>query len=456
MKSNKLKIIQLFIAVIAVGMVAMSVFTNVDLFSLIMGAGGAVYLMAATGAIVDDTVTKEEVDTGSSTLNDFDYDKMIVQELPSRTPLDTIFRNMARKRKVDSIKVPFFTVDTKPFKDTVKTAKTVGDAQLIDLAVNDIDMWSKHDTVVLNGIAGYDSDNAETTLNNLVARVLSVNTTDETLRLQALNGYTSGAKLVFHDDIAKDTVLTRAGKAEPELAMQTTPYAILPWEEFNYCQNFMAQIEESEWQKLHKQRVVWGFSDYAKLNIADMRATKEMSFLFGARSAIQDAETKEMIYTCGGLTYYITKSNDVGATVSESDFNDWRQELFEDNNGSEKRYAFLGADLWKKIQNIDTVQKQIAANKTEIVWGINFARIEFGNEVIYLHKHRLLSERGWGQYGIILDLEHVYERAFKPLKETTLDLRTSGQKNADAKVIMEVSCPILKYPATHMILKPSA
>ncbi|HKK10475.1 MAG TPA: hypothetical protein VJ939_06530, partial [Bacteroidales bacterium] len=360
------KFIQLFISAIVVAMVAFSAFAGVDAFSILFGAGGAIYAMAATGAIVDDTVTKEEVDDGSSTLNDFDYDKMIVQELPSRTPLDTIFRNRAKKKRTESIKVPFFTVDTKPFKDTVKTAVTASNQSLIDLAVDDIDMWSSHDTVKLNGISGYDSDNDATALHNLVARVVSLDAAAGTLKLQPINGYTSGGKKVFTDDIAEDTVITRGGKAEPELAMQTTPYAILPWESYNYCQNFMAQIEESTWQKIHKKRVNWDFSDYARLNIADMRATKEISFLAGARGAIQDAVTKDMVYTCGGVTEFITKSKDVGATISDSDFAGWRQELFEDNNGSEARHAFIGADLWKKLQVIDTIQKQLDAGSTEI------------------------------------------------------------------------------------------
>ncbi len=453
MKRNFLKV---FILAAVIVMVALSAFTSIDVFSLLVGSG-AVIAMAATGAIVDDTVDTEEVAEGSPTLNDFDYDKMIVQELPSRTPLDTIFRNRAKKQRASSLKVPFFTVDTKPFKDTVKTTKTVGDAQIIDLEVDDIDMWSNHDTVRLVGVNGYDgtTGNNVTALHNLVARVIALDNANGTLKLQPLNGYVTGGKVVFHDNIAENTVITRMGKAEPELAMQTTPYAILPWEEYNYCQNFMAQIEESEWQRMHKQKVAWGFSDYAKLNIADMRATKELSFLFGARGYTQDNSTKDMVYTCGGVTQFVTKSQDVGATISNNDFAGWRQELFEDNNGSEARYAFLGADLWKKIQVIDTIQKQLDAGKTEVVHGIKFAKIEFGNEVIYLHKHRLLSETGWGNYGVILDLDHVSERAFKPLHETTLDLRKSGQKNAEAKVIMEVSCPIVKYPATHMILKPA-
>lgn len=450
-----LKFFRYLISAIVLVMVAGSIFAGIDLFSVLTGSGAI--LMTATGAIVDNTVTTEAVAEGAPNLNEPDYDSMIVEMLPSRTPLDTIFRTRAKKRKTESIEVRYFSVDTKPFNDTVKTAKTVGDAQIIDLAVNDISMWDKHDTVRLVGINGYDGSLSNNVLgfNNLVARIIGLDNTNGTLRLQALNGYVNGGKRVFHDNIAQHTVLVRLGKAEAELAMQTTPYAILPFEDFNYCQNFMAQIEESTWQNIHKKRVNWDFSDYARLNIYDMRATKELSFLFGTRSKDVDVESKEQVYTCGGVSQFITKTENVGSTVSITDFATWRAKLFEDNNGSEQRHAFIGADLWKKLETIETIQKQIAANQTEVVFGIRFAKIEFGNEVIYLHKHNLMTQAGWGGYGIFLDLQHLHERPFIPLKEMELDLKKSGQKNAMAKVLTEVTCPIVKYPDCHMIVKPA-
>jgi len=450
-----LKILRYLISAVVFILVAGSVFSGIDLFSVLSGTG--VVMAAATGAIVDSTVTTEEVNTGAPNLNEPDYDSMILQMMPSRTPLDTIFRTRAKKRKTESLEVRYFTVDTKPFLDKVKTAKTVADAQIIDLAVNDMNMWDRHDTVRLVGIPGYDGTTSNNVLgfNNLVARIIGINNTDGTLRLQALNGYVTGGKKVFHDNIAQHTQLVRLGKAEPELAMQTTPYAILPFEDYNYCQNFMAQIEESTWQNIHKKRVNWDFSDYARLNIHDMKSTKELSFLFGTRSKETDVESKELVYTCGGVTQFITKNETVGATVSINDFANWRAKLFEDNNGSEQRHAFIGANLWKKLETIETIQKQIAANQTEVVFGIRFAKIEFGNEVMFLHKHNLMTQGGYSDYGLFLDLQHIHERPFIPLKEVELDLKKSGQKNAMAKVLTEVTCPIVKYPETHMIVKPA-
>lgn len=453
---KKIRILQLCMLLGVLGIAVFSAF-GIDLTSLLIVGGVGIKAMAATGVIVDETATTSTTEEGSPDLLDFDYDKLIVKELPSRSPLDTIFRTRAGKRKSESLKVPYFTVDTKPFQDTVTSAVTVGDALSISLPVADIKMWSVHDTLKFQGVNGYDgtSDNNVLSFNNLVARVLSKDTSAKTLTIQPLNGYYSDGDIVFHDDISSGTIVTRMGKAEPELAMQTAPYSILPYTDFNYCQNFMAQIEESEWQNLHKKRVQWDFNDYSRLNIADMRATKELSFLWGTRSKHQDLNTNEDVYTCGGLSQYITKNKTHGSSISNTDFISWRTELFEDNNGSEERHAFIGIDLWEKLQAIEDIQRQIAANKTERIFGVNFAKIEFGNEVIWLHKHRLMSEAGWGDYGIVLDLQHVSERAFVPLREDEIDLQKSGQKNAKAKVLREVVCPILKYPDTHMIISPA-
>jgi len=168
------KFLKYLISAVVMIMIAGSVFAGVDLFSIMFGSG--TILLSQAGAIVDDTVTTGAVETGAPNLNEPDYDKIIVEMLPSRTPLDTIFRTRAKKRKAESLEVRYFAVDTKPFKDTVKTAKTVGDAQVIDLAVNNIDMWDIRDTIRITGVNGYDGSASNNVLgfNNLVARIVGL------------------------------------------------------------------------------------------------------------------------------------------------------------------------------------------------------------------------------------------------------------------------------------------
>ena len=343
-----LKYLRLLISAVVLVMIAGSVMTGVDLFSILLGSSGLVLGMAATGEIVDDTVTVEAVKEGAPNVDEPDYDKLIVEMLPSRTPLDTIFRNRAKKRKAESLEVRYFEVDTKPFKDTVTTANTVGDSQTIDLAVDDIDMWDAHDTVKLAGVNGYtyvDSANVPLPFNNLVARVLSKDNTGGTLKLQPLNGYYNGGKRVFHDNIAEDTVLIRLGKAEAELAMQTTPYAILPFENYNYCQNFMAQIEESTWQNIHKKK--GGLGIFGLCSPEHLRHEGHQRTLLPVWGKVRRpgcSYQRHDLYL-RGISQFITKSTPVGSSVTINDFATWRSMLFEDNNGSEVRHAFIGSTL---------------------------------------------------------------------------------------------------------------
>ena len=68
----------------------------------------------------------------------------------------------------------------------------------------------------------------------------------------------------------------------------------------------------------------------------------------------------------------------------------------------------------------------------------------------------LFREAGWEDCGLILDMEHITKHEFIPMSVNELDLKKSGQKNADACVIQEVSCLSLRYPDCHAIIKPKA
>ena len=71
---------------------------------------------------------------------------------------------------------------------------------------------------------------------------------------------------------------------------------------------------------------------------------------------------------------------------------------------------------------------------------------------LYIYHHPLLSLTGWKDNGLILDMEHVRKHEFMPMKVTDLDLITSGQRNAKARVIAEASCVTLQYPDCHGVI----
>ena len=430
-------------------------------FTTILAFGGTV-IYALTGAVIQaDPVTVEGVKTGSPDLDKNYISKKVTQMKPAATPLDTIMRQIPTQVDCKSFVSEYYAVDSRPFYDTVNTAYvSQGDGALVaDLKVNNISMWSADDTVMFNGVTGVDGL-------DLVCFIISKNVSAQTVKIQPLNGEagsdtTAGEMILPVAGIPKDARMVRCGACKHELDAQTSPYAIIPVKAENYLQIFMAQVEESTFQKIHEKEVDWGFSDYEAQNIYDMRATMEFSFLFGVKSKFSDNTNAKERYTTGGATRYITKSLEYGTggadrTIDNATFVDWNQSIFQGNSGSDTRLLFGGDGLMANLMKVDTVLKQIEAKSTEVVYGIRFNKIETNHGILLFKRHPMLALAGWSEKGVVLDLNYIEKHTFKPMATRKLSLKESGQRNVDAVVIEETTGLILRYPDTHAIIKPKA
>ena len=83
-------------------------------------------------------------------------------------------------------------------------------------------------------------------------------------------------------------------------------------------------------------------------------------------------------------------------------------------------------------------------------WGIDFTEItsKFGR--LYLLLSEVFDECGMPENGIIIDPEYIQKYVHIPFSTDSLDLKSSGQRNADALVLTEASCLVLRYPNAHM------
>lgn len=413
----------------------------------------------AVGAIIaDGPVTVSGVKAGSSTLDKDYISKKVTEMRPSATPLDTIMRSITNGVDIKSFTSDYYAVDTRPIKDTVKTQYTkAGDGNsTFDLNVNNIGAWSADDTLMVRSIAGSDGK-------DLVCFVISKNVGAATIKIQPLNGSagsgTTAGKIIIPATIPVSTLLVRMGPAKHELDAQTSPYAIIPVKDFNYMQIFMAQVEESTFQKIHDKEVDWSFTDYEAQNIYDLRQTMEFSYMFGYRMKFFDEVNAKERYTTGGVTRFITKSLQYGTggadrTIDDATFVDWTKSIFTGNSGSETRIFFGGDALTANISKISTVQKQIEAKKTEVKWGIKWNQIETNFGVLLYKHHSLLDHAGWGENGIVLDINQIEKHTMKPMATRKLNLKDSGQRNVDAVVLEETSGVITRYPDTHAIIGP--
>ena len=434
-----------------------AILTVIACFSTVL-AGATSVVYAITGApVIGDPVSVEGVKTGSPDL-DRDYvSKKITEMRPAATPLDTIMRRIGNQVSIKSFRSDYYAVDTRPLSDTVTSQYTTNNEVAGNLVVDNISMWAADDTILVKGVTG--SDGLE-----LMVFVISKTISTSTLVIQPLNGNLgtgAHAEDMILPTIAADTVLVRCGSCKHELDAQTTPYAIIPVKDYNYMQIFMAQVEESTFQKIHEKEVDWNFSDYEAQNIYDMRATMELSYLFGVRQKFSDNTNAKERYTTGGLYRFITKSLEYGLggadrTIDNATFVDWGKEIFTGNSGSDTRLLFGGDGLMANLSKVDTVIKQLESKSTEVKWGLTFKSIETNFGRLLFYHHPLFTEAGWGDNGLVLDMNYIEKHTFKPMATRRLSLKESGQRNVDAVVIEETSGLICRYPDCHAIISPAA
>ena len=440
-------------------------------------------ILAVGGAGVSGTVTTENSADASPNLLVDDISKTVTEMLPSRTPLDTIMRTVRSAGKADSIVHRYYSVTSKPFMD-IPDNSVSGDGSASDKAAkaytyvsgngltnfyisvtNDM-MWTEYDTLLMrdllipaNGIVSADPGTVRTDVAFFV-----VSKAEKVLRLMPLNGVkgpadgANAAKYVM-PNFEATTKLYRMGKAAGELDMQTGVFTMIPDDEVQYGQNFISQIEESTFQKLTKKEVVWGFSDYERNNLYDTRATMENSFINGIKSMTVNPITGKIHYTTEGIARRISNKIAYGTggtdrTVAFKDIVNWGKTVFTSNSGSDTKILLAGSTLMAAMHSIETLNKQIQGRDPVTKWGLRFREIDLNFGQIWIRPAPLFDEMGWDSAGLILDIDHIYKKDFIPMTVTELDLKKSGTRNADAKVIQEVSFMTLTYPECHAIIKP--
>lgn len=470
---------------VALGLLAMIAFTVLSVLLTPAIAGVAV---AMAGVATTGTVTEQMVRATSETLDMEDISKKVIEILPSRTPIDTILRQIRAANKAEAMEHRYYEVSTMDVSDIPDadangagtsssvpakeyTYSTGAGLTSIFISVTNEACWSVNDTILMRGLTlpvGADGvarlGESTSTRKEDVAFFVSYKS-GSVLRLTPLNGVlglvANVSKFVV-PNFTSTTVLYRMGRAQHELDMVTSAHAMLPDYNTQYAQFFMAMVQESVFQQMTKKEVAWGFQDYERHNLLDMKRGMEKSFLWGAKGrTINPDKTEQTIYTTDGITRRITNSLTYGTggtnrTISFDNLINWAKTIFVGNNGSDSRYLFAGADLIGALHSVETVQKQINGKSPFVNWGLKFTDIQtnFGN--LYVYHHPIFDESGWGDNGLILDFEHIQKHDFLPMGVYDLDLQKAGTSRSNARVISEASFLTLTNPACHGIIAPRA
>lgn len=408
---------------------AIAMFAGVDSGIELLIGGGATLAMA--GAIVgpgveaEGTVTMETLKGGDSILDD-DLNKMIVKVRPSDTPLDTLTRELKNTRKVARNECGGYEIGTRDVIDIVLAA-TDGLSDVANLSVSKKGMWQKSDTISLPAVLGGDGF-------PLMLYVVSKNAVAGTLQVIAANPV--GGKIPV---IPEGAALIRLSKAMSEVDAQTDAFAALPTTRTNYTQIHMTQVEESVIADLMKKNVVLDFSTHKELAIWDMKRAMEYTNLFGVKSLISDPESNKPVYTSAGIWNQIPNRStyDKSKAPTNADFVNLTKEIFEGNNGSERRVVLAGVDYIKYLSQIEAYSKQMKAESVEVVHGVRFNRIitNFGELLVKPMSGLFVGPHT--ENALVVDPSYIVKYVLEPLQTTELELDKTGVRRVNAVRLLE-------------------
>lgn len=449
-------LLTLSIVIVALSAVSVDIIGILETLGAIGGTG--VVNAFAASAVTGEPVTTKNTREKSPDLQLDAISQKIVQMKPSRTALHTITM-YAPKKTIKSFKSDYYAVDTRGFKDTVAATytKPADGAELASIEVADIGLWVKDDTILVKSITGTDGK----------ALALYVSDTDKAnsiVKVQALNGpngTNANADTMIVPTINSGTVIHRMGTAKSELDAQHDAYGIIPQKEHNYVQLFMAMVEESFYSRTQEKEVNWSFTDKEALNVYDMKAGMEASYIWGVRRQFNDVTDTEETYTTGGAYRYIDNLLEYGSggtdrTIDRATYVNWMKKIFLGNSGSETRVLLAGGELLGSLHLVDEVAKQINAQNTLTKFGITFKRIvtNYG-QLLVLH-HPMFDIMGYGEDALVMDPANIEKHVRRALNTYKLDLKKPGIRLSDANVIAETSCLAWRYPDTHAWISPKA
>ena len=421
----------------------------------------AVVVPVTTGKIVSGAPLTTEITRGESEdllLNE--VDKRITRIRPMATPIDQLSRH-AGARRSGSMVVDYYSVDVKPTKATLAEAYTepgagsaTASAQKVQITTDNNDIFEPSETILVQGVKGYESDGKTPSKADLVLYISSKEESGE-LNVYAVNGKTIGNITGCVPSIEQGTPLIRMGRAATELDVQTAQFEALPVKDQNFCQIFKMQIEQSTFQKIANKEVEWDFSDSEEAAIYDMRLGMEKTFMFGVKRRLYDSKKKEEVSFTGGIWWQAGKEYtfDPEKELTEEDLIDIMKESFTGNGGNKRKILIGGSDFIGRINKLD-VNKVVSAEDDFVKWGIDFSEVRSKFGRLFVLYSEVFDECGMSDYGFIFDPEYLSKWSHVPFDRQVLDLKGAGVRNTDAVVLTEASCLTLRYPAAHMRIIP--
>jgi hypothetical protein len=148
---------------------------------------------------------------------------------------------------------------------------------------------------------------------------------------------------------------------------------------------------------------------------------------------------------------------DFSTPMTDADWNALGKDIFEGNNGSDRRFLLAGPELMLHISQVPEYKKQLEAKNTEVVLGVRVHKIETPFGELLVKPMGTLFDNYFSKCGIVLDVNYLKKYVMEPLTATVLELDKTGQRRVKNAVRMhETYSLFLENLPVHRRIVPKA
>lgn len=437
------RILPVLLGVVAMATIgdAMSVFDSIplleglcDFFSLgaagtaiaVVGAGSPEVTFESNNPDGTTVVSTDGEGNGANYLDD-DLNPTLVKIRPQDTPIDTITRMINNTEKSEAWEAGGWEIGTREVSDKLAAAIAQG---ALTVTVSTPDMWLVGDTFVLVNENGPVLDSENKPISCLVTAK-----SGGVLSVQRVGKTTVTAMPAVSID--EDVFALRLSRAVSELTASVTGFAMQPTDRKYFNQTHMCQVEESVIHALHKKKVAMDFSTYKEQTIWDFKRGMEYANLFQVGGLSKD-DNGELVHLATGIWWQMDRQStiDFSKAMTNDDWNALGKDIFEGNNGSDRRFLLAGPELMLHISRVPAYAKQLEAKNTEIVLGVRVYKIETPFGELLIKPMGTLFEGYFAKCGMVIDVNYLKKFVMEPLTATVLELDKTGQRRVKNAVRM--------------------
>jgi hypothetical protein len=394
--------------------------------SLAAVGAGAAEVTAESANPAGTTVVSTDADGEGANYLDDDLNPTLVKIRPQDTPIDTITRMIGNTEKSEAWEAGGWEIGTREVIDTLTKVETNA------VTVATPDMWLVGDTFVL---VNEDGPYLDSTSNGKPVSCLVTAKSGSVLTVQRVGASTNTAMPTI-TSVAGIKAM-RLSRAVSELTASVTGFALQPTDRKYFNQTHMCQVEESVIHALHKKKVNMDFSTYKEQTLWDFKRGMEYANLFQVGGLSKDDEG-QLVHLSTGLWWQI---NEVSTYPENDELDDafWNalgKDIFEGNNGSDRRFLLAGPDLMLKISKVPGYAKQLEAKNTEVVLGVRVYKIETPFGELLIKPMGTLFEGYFSKCGMVIDVNYLKKFVMEPLTATVLELDKTGQRRVKNAVRM--------------------